>query len=300
MSEVLVVLIAAVIMDRLLGEPPALLHSTVWMGRITALLKRRGSRLYGAMILLAVAMPFSVLAYAIASAGNFVVAALVLKLQFAWRSLAEHASAVSQSLRKDLDMGRRAVSRIVGRDTRELDHRHVISAAVESIGESSVDGIIAPLFYYLVAGILFGLPAGIAAAVFYRAVNTLDSEIGHRSEEYRQVGYFSARLDDVLNCVPARMTAALLMLSALVLREDWRGAVRIFLRDRRNTASPNSGQPMAAVAGALGVQLEKIGFHRLGDSRDELDLAHLSRAMRLVDLTAISFLVISALILVGS
>ncbi len=297
-NEVLIVLIVAVILDRLLGEPPAFLHSTVWMGRMIALLKHGRSKFYGALVILAVALPFSFAAYAIVSATNVVVAVLVLKLQFAWRSLAEHANAVSENLEKDLDMGRRAVSRIVGRDARALDRGHVISAAVESIGESSVDGITAPLFYYVVFGIVFGLPAGIAAAVVYRAVNTLDSEIGYKSEEYRRLGYFSARLDDILNHVPARITAVLMLLSAMALGEDWKGAFETFLRDRRKTVSPNSGHPMAAVAGALGVQLEKIGFHRLGEPKNRLDIAHISRAMRLVDFTAASFLVISSAILI--
>ncbi|MEE8168678.1 MAG: cobalamin biosynthesis protein [Candidatus Hydrothermarchaeales archaeon] len=298
MTPLFQILLLALLADWLVGEPRRF-HSTVWMGRLTSLLRPYTSdrRIYGVLILLAVALPFSFTAYALVAVTNVVVAAWILKLQFAWRSLSEHAKEVSKCIQNDLERARKAVSKMVGRDTGTLDEGHVISAAVESIGDSSVDGIVAPLFYYLVVGSILGPALGVAAAVFYRAVNTLDSELGYKKKGYSNIGFFPAKLDDVLNYIPARITSLLILLSSILLGENWKGSAKIFLRDRKKTLSPNSGHAMSALAGALGVQLEKIGYYRLGDGNAELRREHIGRALRLVNISSVLFLVSSIILM---
>jgi adenosylcobinamide-phosphate synthase len=292
MNDIAAVLILAVLLDRLFGEPPERLHSTVWMGKAVDVLRSHAfgnKTCYGFLILLAVTLPFSGAAYILMKIlqghlAGLLAAAAALKLQFSWRALRDHAMSVVDSLEgKNIEEARGMVSLIVGRDPTNLGEEHIISATVESIGESSVDGIISPLFYFLLVSPL-GIPLAVSAAVFYRAVNTLDSMIGYKGQE---MGAFSARMDDLLNYIPARMAALFVIVSSFLLRKDWKNSYRVFLRDRRNTPSPNSGQTMAAVAGALGVRLEKLGFYTLGDKNERLRCGHIPQALRIVDLTVL-------------
>ena len=170
-----------------------------------------------------------------------ILAALVGSLGLAARSLYDHVAAVSRALgAANLPAARAAVAMIVGRDTESLDCEGVAAAALESLAESFNDGVVAPLFWFLVGGL-----AGLFA---YKAVNTADSIIGHREEPYRCFGWAAARTDDLMNLIPARMAGALIALAA---GRGW----RTMLRDAAKHASPNSGWPEAAMAGALGVQL---------------------------------------------
>ncbi len=166
----------------------------------------------------------------------------------AMRSLKEESDRVYRALVfGDVEGARRAVSRIVGRDTDRLDVEGITKAAVETVAENTSDGVTAPLLYQF----LFGALGGYA----YKAVNTMDSMIGYRNERYRYLGTAAARLDDILNVIPARVSAGAMILASFVLGLDGRGAVRIFLRDRKNHKSPNSAQTEAVCAGALNVQL---------------------------------------------
>lgn len=304
--DLFLIVLLALLLDRALGDPPTRWHPTVWIGRWIELLRVRafgGKRMrtaYGAFIYAAVVLPFALAAYLIFTAlgGHPLLAVLlgglVLKLQFAWRSMADYTEPIARLVGEGrIEEARALLPYIVGRDPRNLDGKQVISAAVESIGENSVDGIISPLFYYFLAGGILGVPAGMAAAVAFRASSTLDSMIGYKKEGYLEIGFFSARTDDLLNYVPARLTVALIVLASLLLREDWRGAIAIFVRDRRKTPSPNSGHAMAAVAGALGVELEKPKYYRLGDAREALSPAHVARSLRLISASVILFVLIA-------
>jgi adenosylcobinamide-phosphate synthase len=293
MNELIAVLLLAVVIDRVLGEPPSAVHSTVWMGKLIDYLKGRAfgnKKLYGLFIFAGVTLPFSIGVYAIMKLAGGVWAVIlggvILKMQFSWRAMGQHASPIVKLLESgDIDGARGEVSKIVGRKTEKLDEPHIISAAVESIGESCVDGVISPLFYFLVFSPL-GMPLAVAAATFYRAVNTLDSMIGYKEVE---IGTFSARVDDILNFLPSRLTAFLFIVASF-LAGSCRNAVRIYLRDRKKTPSPNSGQPMAALAGALHIQLEKIGFYTLGDRGEDLNSRHILKALKFVDLSILIFL----------
>lgn len=172
----------------------------------------------------------------------------------ACRDLDAHAVRVVRALEaNDLPEARRRLSWIVGRDTEGLDEHGIMRATVETVAENLSDGVIAPLFYLAVAG-----PAGMAA---YKAVNTLDSMVGYRNEQYRDFGWASARIDDVANYLPSRLTAFFVWIAALLPGFDARRAIRVTLRDGDSQPSPNSGYPEAAFAGALGVQLGGLNFY---------------------------------------
>ena len=149
--------------------------------------------------------------------------------------------------KEGLEAGRRAVSMIVGRDTKSLSEEGVIKAAVETVAENTSDGVTAPLFYMMLAGPLGG--------VFYKAINTMDSMIGYRNEKYRWLGTCAARLDDIANFIPARISALFMTAAAFMLGFDGKGAWKIYRRDRHNHKSPNAAQTEAVMAGALQVQL---------------------------------------------
>ena len=283
-------LLAAVALDLAIGDPRWLPHPIRAFGRLVTWLER----LYRATrIPLRVAgILFWLTAVAIA-AGT--VAATMLYLPRPWiavywifsllalRDLDFEAALVVRELRRgDLDAARRMLARIVGRDTAALDEKEVLRATIETIAENLSDAVIAPLFYLALGG-----PVAMAA---YKAVNTLDSMVGYRNERYREFGWASARLDDVANWIPARLTAALVWIGALILRYDLRRSVAVTFRDARLQPSPNSGYPEAAVAGAIGVRLGGLNYYHgvasrkpyLGDGGRPLDLAAYSKARRLL------------------
>lgn len=294
MNELILVLILAVLVDRIFGEPPEKIHPVAWIGKLINALKKINSTslLYGAFVFIFITCASAGAAFFLVKLldrtfwPEVILGAAILKISFSWRALEEHAFEVVQA--GNLENARKALSKIVGRDASELNEKQVISATVESVAESSADGIISPLFYYYLFGAFFGVEAGVSAAIFYRAANTLDSMIGYR--KYAGFGFFSARLDDVLSFFPVRVASLLIIFSAFILRENWRNAIRIFLRDRNNTPSPNSGCTMAAIAGALEVQLEKVGYYRLGDAAQELKAEHVRRALRIVGTATVLFI----------
>jgi adenosylcobinamide-phosphate synthase len=208
------------------------------------------------------------------------------------RDLIDHVVSVQRALRSvSLMEARAAVAKIVGRDTEEMDESDIVRATVETIAESTADGIMAPLFYL----VLGGAPLALA----YKAISTLDSMIGHLDDRYRWFGWASARLDDAANFIPARITALLLVLSAGVVSRSWpatRQAWRILIRDGGRHPSPNSGRPEAAMAGALGVQLGGINRYDglpierpcLGDPDQPLTRAHIGMALTLMLWTSLT------------
>lgn len=245
-------LAAALILDALVGEPDALWrrvpHPVVAIGRLIDWLERQLNRgadrrrrgVLAVVALAAIVLPLPLLLVSLPF--GWVASVLGAAILLAQRSLADHVDAVAVALDRSLDDGREAVSRIVGRDPQSLDRAGVARAAIESAAENFSDGVVAPAFWFAIAG----LPG----IVLYKAVNTADSMIGHRSERYAEFGWAAARLDDVLNWIPARLSGALLCLAGLDAR-----AIRVMVRDARLHRSPNAGWPEAATAAVLGVAL---------------------------------------------
>jgi len=268
--DILLIVFLALTFDLVFGEPLRTIHPVVWMGKITSLLERGNigkspvaQFWYGVGMVVVMVGLFTVPAYFIllylksfSFAVYVIVGAVLLKSTFALRELRRAALEIKRLLLEDkLDEARFELRSLVSRDTRELPKPLLVSATVESVAENTSDSFVAPLFYFL----LLGVPGAIA----YRVVNTLDSMIGYH-REYEYLGKFASRLDDILNFIPARLTALLLILATFLSRRDGHKSWRIALREHAKTESPNAGWPIAAVAGALNVQLEKVGCYKLG------------------------------------
>ena len=299
MSDLLVLPLALAI-DLVLGEPPNPVHPVVWMGNLIGLLMKapvydNRSRSFqfvyglgvvlftvglfgaGAFFLLTFLKSLSVIVY-------IIVAAILLKTAFSVKALRQAALKVKDVLVADkLLEARSAVRALVGRDTATLDSGQVVSATVESVAENGTDSYVAPLFYF----VFLGVPGALA----YRAVNTLDNSIGFRGK-YEYLGKFAARLDDVANFIPARITALMFVLAAWIFRMDAGGARQVMLRDHGKTASPNGGWTMGAMAGALGVRLEKPGHYSLGDASNLLTPDTVNASLRIVALMVVVWTVL--------
>ncbi len=251
-------ILAAVALDLILGDPRWLPHPVRGIGRLAAWLEslvHSRTRWAGLAVAILVYLAAGGAAWGViwlaGRAGAIyadVASIVILYTTIAPHDLVRHSMAVAHALAAgDLAEARRRVATIVGRDTDKLDEPGVVRAGVESVAESTVDGVTAPLFWALVAG-----PVG---AMVYRAINTLDSMFGHQDDRYLQFGWAAARIDDLANYIPARLTAPLLCLAALLLGQRPLQAARTLRRDGRKHASPNAGLAEAAMAGALGVQL---------------------------------------------
>ena len=257
--------------DLLIGDPHGLPHPVAAIGHLISLLERLFRRLFpktpggeraaGACIwiltaLIAAALP-ALLLWGCARVSvwlRLAVESVMCGQILAAKSLRDESMKVYAALKHgSLDEARQAVSMIVGRDVARLDARGVMRAAVETVAENTSDGVIAPMFYMALAG-----PAG---AYFYKAVNTMDSMIGYRNERYQYFGTAAAKLDDILNYIPARISAYLMILAAFFARYDAKEAFRVYRRDKRNHASPNSAHTEAVCAGALHIQLAGDAYY---------------------------------------
>jgi adenosylcobinamide-phosphate synthase len=297
-------LLIAVAIDAQFGEPPNAIHPVAWLGALIARGRdwafragRTGQFLRGAWVALAIPLLAGSLAWgstrALGRSGVLllVATALLLKPLFAVRALGAAAFVVRDALAEgNVAAARVGLSSLCSRKADELDEPALIAATVESIAENASDSIVAPIFYFALAG----LPG----AAVYRACNTLDAMIGYRGR-YEWVGKTAARLDDLLNLVPARLTALLFLLAAPIAGGNALRGARAWWRDGRRTESPNAGRPMATMAGILGVRLEKIGHYALGDDTRALECQDITRAWRVVLIAAYTGVAIVVAILVS-
>lgn len=289
-EDLIIILFLAFAYDLLLNEPPSAVHPVVWMGKIIHKLKEAAPasnrRLYGIFLALFTIGFASALAYAVLLVLSvdsiprilrLLVAAYFLKATFAVRCLFEAGRNVSSKLEAGkLDEARREVSMYVSRDTSKLDENHVSSAIIETTSENYVDGILSPMMFYAFFG-----PFGLIASYVFKAASTLDSMVGYKNEKYLNLGWFSARTDDVFNWIPARISLIFISASTLIVnifsgdrkKLSASDAFRLGLAEGLMTPSPNSGYPMASTAGALRVRLEKPNTYRLGERYTDYPVA---------------------------
>jgi adenosylcobinamide-phosphate synthase len=299
----ILVVFSAFAIDLAFGDPKNKFHPTAWVGTLIARLvpfaknqNQTREKIAGVMITVFVAALVAGLLvsyeYVMRNVSGIALAVLVilsgsllLKTTIAIRGLEKHGNLVMESIsRKNLEEARSRLSMLVKRNTKDLDRNHVISATLESVSENIVDGITGPLFYFG----LFGLPG----AFVYRTINTIDSMIGYKTALFRNVGWFGANCDKVLNYLPARITGLIIILAAVLVRADWKNSLAMMRRDGKKTESPNAGYPMAAMAGALGTKFEKIDHYILGSGTVELDERHFRSAVLLMKVTGILFCVL--------
>ena len=290
------VLVLALVLDLIFGDPSPnyperiqfKLHPTVWMGKFTSALKPyfknpnpRIEKINGVLLGLTVIVVFTVpvyfglmLIYAYLGVLVYVaVAAVILKLTICMKLETEWGYAAAKAIEEgDLEEARK-YAHFSRRDNKELTGSQIASSVIESLAENLTDFRLSPIFYY---GFF-----GVAGAVAFRAVNTLDGMVGFKDPENLHIGWFSAKFDTLVNYVPARFTTLLIILAAAIVGEDYKNAWRIALRDQAKIPSTNHGWQMASMAGALRVELEKPGQYAVGDMTEELDADKIIRSLRI-------------------
>ena len=291
----------AILIDLIFGDPKNRYHPTAWIGtfiaKLTTITKNQNSTFekVGGIIMIitissVVVLLLSGLNFGISLISvdyislilSIVIGALLLKTTIAIRGMEKHAISVLDSLESnDLDLARNYLSMIVKRNTTKLDKNHVLSGVLESISENTVDGITGPMFYYAFFG-LFG-------AFVYRIINTADSMVGYKNDIFKNLGWFTAKCDTILNYIPSRLTGLMMVISAAILKNNWRNSYKVMIRDGKKTESPNAGYPMAALAGALETKFEKINHYKLGDGEITLTRDHVLSAIKIMKLTSILF-----------
>lgn len=307
-------IIVAFLLDLILGDPRWFPHPVVQIGQLISFLENLFRRIAKGKT--AELITGTVLAVTVPSVAFFTTLWVIqiadgLNIRLGWvmavflgyttiaaKSLyCEPFKVVSMLAAKDIDGARKELSCLVGRDTGNLDEKGITRALVETVAENTSDGVIAPLFYLAIGG-----PP---LAMAYKAINTLDSMVGYKNGRYLYFGRASARLDDVVNYVPARLSALLLIMAALMLRKDWKRALKITLRDRKNHQSPNSGHPESAVAGALGRRLGGLSYYGgvpsnkpfIGDDAGDFQVRDVREAGRLMIVSAVLMVLISVFVL---
>ncbi len=310
-------LITGFVLDLLLGDPRSLPHIVRWIGALIAGMERMLRRLFpktergeiaGGIVLvfvvalLCTALPLGllVLCWMIHPVAAFVVESLLCWQRLAATSLKKESMRISRSLKNgDVSGAREQVAMIVGRDTANLDGAGINRATVETVAENTSDGVVAPLFFIMLGGAPLGC--------LYKAINTLDSMVGYKSATYLHFGRAAAKTDDVLNYLPSRLCALLMIVAAYLLRLEGKAARTIWRRDRRSHASPNSAQTEAVCAGALGIRLAGPAFYHgkpvakpyIGDDKRPIDVEDIANANRLMLVASLLMLALACLLRVG-
>lgn len=310
-----ITVIIGFMIDFIIGDPHSFPHPVRLIGRMISALEKitrcifgdtKNGQLIGGAVLwiivcaLSFCVPFAVVfaAYRLNKWLYIAVSAVMSWQCVAARQLMRESMAVKKALETGgIGAARKAVSMIVGRDTDALDEDGIIRAAVETVAENASDGVIAPLFYLMLGGAPLGF--------LYKAVNTMDSMLGYKNERYIFFGRFAARADDVFNFIPSRISAVLLLFAAFILRLDFKNALKIYKRDRKNHSSPNAAQTESVCAGALGVRLAGDAYYfgklykkpTIGDSKREINSGDIKTANIMMYTAAFAFLAMCAAVI---
>jgi adenosylcobinamide-phosphate synthase len=298
MESLFASLLGAIFGDFLFGDPSNKYHPVAWLGKLILFFipklkdshSARKERSKGVVFTAALIIIFSLVIhfaailifYLLGVVGIIIFSTLILKITIAIKEMEKHTNRIVAALKiNNLEDARYHLSMIVRRNTKNLDEKHIISAAIECISESTVDGIVSPIFYYSFFG-----PSG---AFIYRIINTLDSMIAYKDSYYENIGWMSARLDTIANYIPARIAAILMIFAAKIIGVDWKNSLHILCRDHDKTFSTNAGYPMATMAGALRIRLEKIGHYSLGIDYELASIGKCRTAISIMKLTTILF-----------
>ena len=306
-------LLISFIIDMIFGELPTRIHPVVIIGSIIDFFKKMfiniKNRLSGLFLVLgvyAVSIIILYVIYLICSfniALLFIVFAILLSSTFSVNMLLKTAVDVKDALDESIDKARQLVSYLVSRDTDELTESFIVSATIESLTENITDSYIAPVLYYFIFGaIILYHPIDnqlfylLLVPMAYRIANTLDAMLGYKTDELVNIGFFPAKIDDILNFIPSRIAGIFIVISAYLLNLDGKNAYKVMMRDARKCPSPNSGYTMATTAGALNIQLIKKDTYILGDDNKNITKEDISTAVRLSKLTIYLFTLVVILL----
>ncbi|MDE4077965.1 cobalamin biosynthesis protein [Methanosphaera sp. Vir-13MRS] len=290
----------AVLIDLLIGEVPDKIHPVIYMGHFISKLKNYlpATKTSGLLIILATNFTFSIITLILllitAYLNNWlyvIIASIILSTTFSINFLIKSVKDIQKDLNEDIDKARQSMSYLVSRDTQELTESRITSAAIETLTENITDSIISPLFYTTIISIPFGMIIAIPCAVIYRVCNTMDAMLGYKTKELIDVGCYPAKLDDILNYIPARIAGYYMILSAYILRYDYKQSYHVMKEFALKTPSPNSGYTMSAAAGALNITLTKEGVYQLGYGTTELTSDKITESIKLTKVTSILFIV---------
>ena len=310
---VVLALILSLAIDIIFGELPTRIHPVVIVGSFIDFFKKAfinvKGRISGLLVVLCVCAVSAIVLYVIYSICSvngillFIVFTILLSSSFSVNMLLQTAVEVKDALDESIDKARQLVSYLVSRDTEELTESFIVSATIESLTENITDSYIAPVLYYFVFGaIIIYHPFDNCLyylwliPILYRIFNTMDAMLGYQTDELADIGFFPAKIDDVVNYIPARISGMLVVVSAYLLRLDGKNTYRIMRRDARKCPSPNSGFTMATTAGALNIQLIKKDTYILGDDNKDITADDISKAVKLTKMTIILFTIIIILL----
>lgn len=300
------------ILDLIIGDPYSFPHPVRFIGKLIKYIEKvirkiarsdRGLKIGGfALWFITVGVTYLV-TYVIVKIFSFnkvafmIVNSFIIYTTLATKCLKDEAVKIYEVLKTgDIEKSRIQLSYIVGRDTTNLSEKEIIRATVETVAENTVDGIIAPMFYAFIGG------APLAMA--YKAINTLDSTVGYKNEKYKDLGFASAKIDDIANYVPARISVILMSIASLVLRYDYKNCAKIAIRDRKNHKSPNCAYSEGAVAGALGIQLGGTNIYfgkavykpTIGDKKREIEKDDIVKTNRIMYASSVTSIILFTII----
>ena len=301
------------LLDLIIGDPEGFPHPVVMMGKLINFLDKRlrstgddakreklaGGIIWIVTVTVSTAVP-AVLLFVLGKTNfwlRFLVEAFMCYQILATKSLGDAAMNVYKPLAsKDISLAREKVSMIVGRETEKLDEKGITRATVETVAENTSDGVIAPLFFMAIGGATLGF--------MYKAVNTMDSMLGYTDEPYKNVGFIPAKMDDVFNYIPARLSAGLMLVAGMISKLDVQSGIRIFKRDRYNHASPNSAQTESVMAGLLNVRLGGDAYYHgvlhkkpyIGDDIREIEKQDIVTSRRILYMTAALGVIVSVVL----
>ncbi|ADK16248.1 Cobalamin biosynthesis protein CbiB [Clostridium ljungdahlii DSM 13528] len=311
----LIDIVIAVVIDWIIGDPYWFPHPVIYIGKLISYLDKKGRKLckkeeslkaFGGLIVFLVAfvsfiVPFAVLLLLRKNVILYnIVNTFIIWTTISAKCLAVEAKKVYYALKKeDIEDARTKLSYIVGRDTSSLSSQEIIRADVETVAENTSDGVIAPLIY----AAIFGAPL----AMLYKGINTMDSMLGYMNEKYRYIGFFPAKVDDVFNFIPSRITGVLMCISAFVVKGNPFKSFKIMIRDRKNHKSPNCAYPEAAAAGAMRIQLGGTNVYfgqvvykpTIGDRLMELSFKHIGQCIIIMYFTEILFMILCGIVIIG-
>lgn len=293
--------ILSLAIDLIYGELPTIIHPVVIIGKIIDFFKKifikyrnKWSGFFTTILTIFCSCLLLLVIMLLSSINDYLfifIYSIILSSTYSIKMLLTSAKSIENDLKEDIDKARNSVSYLVSRDTDELSESFIVSATIESMTENITDSYIAPIFYFMTIGclfIIFNINFFILLLFIpfiYRISNTLDAMLGYTTDELIYIGFFPAKLDDLLNYIPSRLSGIFVVISAYLLNYNGKNAYKIMKRDARKCPSPNSGYTMASTAGALDIQLVKKDTYILGDNTHEISVSDISKAIKLTSLT---------------